>query len=318
MKKYLSLCIFTILLAMTSLFFPPPSLASEGGGSIYLQGTNNDFAAGVIGPAGFYLRNDLFLYDADVGIRPLGGRIAGSAEQTLWLNLLKISAVTDLKFFGGTFVAVAAFPYALDVDVEGEVDFMGYSIFRQGTTHGLGDPYIMPAALNWTQGKHHYTAGLAVRVPLGKYDINNLLNIGRNYWALNPQVSYTYLDKEKGWDLSFTAAILFNFENDDTNYTTGDEFYLDFNLARHLSQRFGIGLTGYWYEQISDDKGDLPLFLQSRNGFRSRGIGLGPALTYSVTINNHSFNLIGKWIHDVETKNRFDGDIFMFSIATAL
>ena len=36
-----------------------PSLAGEGGGSAYLQGTFNDFAAGVFGPPGFYLRNDL-------------------------------------------------------------------------------------------------------------------------------------------------------------------------------------------------------------------------------------------------------------------
>ena len=60
-----------LLLALSTC----PAGASEGGASIYLQGTYNDFAIAIVGPPGFYFRNDLFWYGASVGARPLGGQI---------------------------------------------------------------------------------------------------------------------------------------------------------------------------------------------------------------------------------------------------
>jgi len=46
--------------------------AAEGGCSIYLRGTYNDFAAAILGPKGFYFRNDLFRYSASVRADHLG------------------------------------------------------------------------------------------------------------------------------------------------------------------------------------------------------------------------------------------------------
>ncbi len=317
MKRWTDHCL-RALAGLPLIFLQAQAMAGEGGGSVYLQGTYGDFAAGAGGPAGFYLRNDLTYYDAEVGLRPLGGRLSAGADQGVWLNLLKLSVVTDLKVLGGTFVAGAAFPYALDVDVNGRLGVGdGFGVFAQGTTHGFGDPYITPAAINWTRGVHNTTVGIAFNVPWGKYDVDNILNLGRNYWAFDPTVSYSYLD-DKGWDLSFTAGILFNQENPDTDYTTGDEFHLDFNLARHLSPTFGIGLTGYWYEQISDDEGELPVFLRSRDGFRGSGFGIGPSVTTAFQLGGHGFNLIAKWLHDVEDDNRWAGDLVMVSLATRI
>ena len=298
------------------LVFGDGAFASEGGGSVYLQGTYGDFAAGVAGEAGIYLRNDLALYDADIGARPLGGVVAAGMDSEVWLNVVKLSWVSDIEILGGTYIAAVAIPYALDVDASARIARENLQVFREGTTNGFGDPFLTPLAISWNQGAHHVIASLGVSVPLGKYDRDEILNLGRNYWAVDPTVSYSYLDTDQVWDISLAAGVLFNTENDDTDYTTGKEFHLDWFAGRYLSQTFGLGLVGYWYEQLSDDDGFIPPFLD--DGFRGRGAGIGPALMKSFTLKGTNLTLIGKWIHDLESENRLDGDLFMFSVALQL
>jgi hypothetical protein len=68
-----------------------PGSATEGGSSLYLQGAHNDFAAGMFQATGVYIRNDVAFYDASVGARPLGGRVALESTQRVWLNLTKLA-----------------------------------------------------------------------------------------------------------------------------------------------------------------------------------------------------------------------------------
>jgi len=62
------------ILIIAILLYPFSAIhASEGGSSGYLQGSYGDFASGMIGPSGFYMRNDLFFADTSIGVRTLGG-----------------------------------------------------------------------------------------------------------------------------------------------------------------------------------------------------------------------------------------------------
>ena len=107
---------------------------------------------------------------------------------------------------------------------------------------------------------------------------------------------------------------MLNWENPDTHYTTGDELHLDWMLAQHFSENFAIGFNGYWYEQVYGDKGDLPLGFQA-DEFKGRGVGIGPAILYISKIAEKDMTFIIKWITDIESKNRMDGDLFMLSAA---
>lgn len=303
-------------ISIIAIFLYPLSVirASEGGSSGYLQGTYGDFASGMIGPSGFYMRNDLFFADTSIGIRALGGGIDSGVDQQVLGDLLKFAYVSDCKVWGGQYNAAIAIPIVLNATVGGSASGGGSSVYRGGDVSGLGDIYLTPAALAWSWGNHHLNANLSFVTPTGGYDASRLLNTGRNYWSFDPTVNYTWLDPKRGHEFTFALGYSVNWENQDTDYTTGDELHLDWMIAQHFSENFAIGLTGYWYEQVSGDKGDLPLGYQA-DSFKGRGVGIGPAILYSSKIAEKDMTFIFKWITDLESKNRMDGDIFMVSAA---
>ena len=47
-------------------------------------------------------------------------------------------------------------------------------------------------------------------------------------------------------------------------------------------------------------------------------MALGLAVVGSFDVGNTRMNVIGKWIHDWEATNRWDGDLFMVSLAFKL
>ena len=103
--------------AMLALVAASAAHASEGGGSVYLQGTFNDFAVAVSGPPGFYLRNDLVYYDASIDARPRNGVVELGVNQKLWTNLIKVAWIGNGKVLGGTPGLAVALPIILNVDV---------------------------------------------------------------------------------------------------------------------------------------------------------------------------------------------------------
>jgi hypothetical protein len=290
----------------------PPAFASEGGASLYLQGAYNDFAVAVGGPPGVYLRSDLMYYDAGIGARPLGGRVDAGIDQGVWTLMAKPAWISDFKVLGGAFGMAAVIPYVIDANASARISGAGFDVFREGDENGFADLWVVPFMLNWANGPHNTAFSVGVVAPTGRYDADNAINTGRNYWALDPTISYTYLDSA-GWDISATAGVMFNAENPDTDYRTGNEFHLDWLAGRHLSETFGVGLTGYWYQQFTSDNGATPP--GADEGFKGSGVGLGIAAMQTVKLGQKDVTFIGKWVRDLETENRMEGDVFMLSTA---
>lgn len=292
--------------------------AGEGGGSTYLQGTYNDFQMGVFGPPGVYLRNDLFFYQGEVQARPLGGRVAAGATQDVWLNTLKLAYLTDTELFGARLGFAAVIPL-VSANVSGElaISAVGVDIFRSGSQTGLGDIYVNPLMLNWVNDNHHFTFAPGIVASTGKYDADDLINLGRNYWAFDLAGAYTFLNPQTGFEFSATAGLLFNAENPDTDYRTGTEFHLDWLVGQYFSESFGAGLAGYYYRQLSDDEGDLAAGLTTDDfdGFRGFGTGVGPALVFNAQVGDRTVSIISKALFDVESENRFEGDLYMLTAA---
>jgi hypothetical protein len=97
----------------------------------------------------------------------------------------------------------------------------------------------------------------------------------------------------------------FNLENPDTNYQTGTEFHVDGMLAQHFSLAgglAGIGVTGYWYDQITGDSGSGASF----GDFEGRTSGVGPVLSYTFKIAKVDIIAEAKWLHEVETRRRLE------------
>jgi len=150
-------------------------------------------------------------------------------------------------------------PYVINAHVSGSgiIPAGGLGIFKAGDVNGLADIYVSPIQLNWVVGDHHITFAPGFTAPTGKYDVDSLLHVGRNYWTADIAGSYTWFDPKIGTDISITTGVLFNTANPATNYRTGDEFHFDGTVSQFLSQTFAVGITGYYDQQLNGDFGTV-------------------------------------------------------------
>jgi hypothetical protein len=291
---------------------PSPGLAGEGGGSMYLQGTNGDFFAGMFGPSGFYFRNDLSFYDSRIGARILDDRVTAGIHQQIVLNITKLAWLSDEGILGARYGAAIAIPYVFNAHVTGSLSAEDLDLFASGNVNGLGDIVLNPIILNWAMGASNFTFSPSIIAPTGRYDAERLLNTGRNYWAFDLMGSYTWFDPAIGTDISLTTGFLFNARNPDTNYSTGTEYHLDWLIAQHLSETVALGAAGYYYQQISSDEGKL-IGNVDAGEFRGRGAGIGPAIAVTLPMGERPVTFTAKALFDVDSEKRFDGDIYSFS-----
>ena len=309
----------SLLLALAN---PRAAVAGEGGGSHYMPGTMGDFAMALIGPPGFYLRNDLLYFQGDIDAVTLGDRIYSSASQDVWVNTLKLIYLAGSGILGGRLGGALTIPIVLDAQASGTL-VSPLQGSPSGNRSGIAD-ITVSGLLNWAFGHSHVSAGLNVYVPVGAYDEDRIINLGRNYWSFDPIVTYTWLHPKRGHEISVTTGFMFNTTNDATDYSSGTEWHMDFMASQHFSKTFAVGLEGSVLQGITDDSGPLldrantvlpALGLAPLGGFRARYFGLGPAVVYSPTIGSTAVNFIAKYLFDVTHENRFDSNYLMVSAA---
>jgi hypothetical protein len=288
--------------------------ATEGGGSVYLQATYNDFGVAMPAPPGVYVRNDVFLYTAGVGKRWLGGRVDVGIDQVSWFYAMKLSLVIDEKVFGAVPTVGLILPVNLHTDVTGSIAFAEQEGFRRGYVGGLGDIIVNPFQLTWVFGDHSLMAAPGIFIPTGAYDADRLLNVGRNYFAFDLAASYTWLSSEHAQEFSVTAGYLINLKNQATDFRTGHELHVDWLIAQRFTGGYGIGVTGYLYAQVTRDALPGDAFSDSK----ANGTGLGPAAMVTPQPFGKEVTIIAKWIHDLSANERFKGDVVMASFALKL
>ena len=256
----------------------------------------------------------MFVYDASIGARPLGGRVAGASDETAWGNLSKFAYLTDYTVLGARIGTSIAIPIVINAHVSGQASGAGISIFKSGNISGLSDVFVTPVILNWVIGNHHFQLSPGFTAPTGKYSVNDLLNTGRNYWSFDTSGTYTWFGPKVGTDISVTTGILANTTNPATQYHTGAEFHLDWLTGQFFSEHFGAGVTGYYYQQIQSDSGHVIGPIQANN-FSGEGGAIGPAFVVNFPLFQKPITVIGKALFDFANKDRFDGNLYMLSVA---
>jgi hypothetical protein len=197
--------------------------------------------------------------------------------------------------------------------VETEVTLEVRGPKRQKTLHvsdndfGFSDMVILPGIIGWDRGDWHWNVGLGIFAPTGDYSPDDLAPLGKNFWSFEPFAGLTYLNTKNGIELSLGAALDFNTENPATHYRSGDQVNLEWLVAQHLPGGFSVGVTGYYYQQITGDSGS-----GATNGsFLGRTAGIGPALGYTwkdkLTVN-------AQWFHEYDTSRRFEGDVISLNV----
>lgn len=267
--------------------------ATEGGGSIYPMGAEN-FGMGALPPAGVYplLYASSYsadrLNDADGDEVPVDFKLRANvlAPRLLW--------VTDQPLLGGQLFSAVLLPLVdLDVTLNG----------RQQREQGVGDIDITALGVAYHHSPNLHTAfSIDVFAPTGRYNSNELANIGRNYWTVQPVYAASYLDPT-GVNADIKLMYDYNFENPDTDYRSGQEFHFDYALGYGLTPNWIVGVGGYGYKQITDDE---------RNGVtvannKGQAFALGPTVKYD---SGKGFSVNLKYQHEFAVENRPRGDAF--------
>jgi hypothetical protein len=271
------------------------SLADEGGVSFWVPGTYGSLAA-VPGVPGWSLA--IINYYASVSG---GGDVAASREVTIG-NLprnITVNPNANFKGSGETVWVTPSYTFATAVfggqlalsmtgivgrsigDVSGTLTASsgGLAVTRQGTIdegrNGFGDLYPQ-ATLKWNSGVNNWMTYVMGDIPVGTYSSTSLANLGIGHGAIDGGVGYTYLDQKAGHEFSAVMGLTYNLTNPSTNYQNGLDWHLDWGLSQYLSKQFSVGLVGYFYDQITADRGCAPQLCP----FESQVIGVGPQATY--------------------------------------
>jgi len=276
--------------AMAMVCVAPAALAGEGGGSSYPGGVEN-FLTGAAPPPGFYVLEYGNVYRAD--------KLKDGSGNDVPLPVFKVAAnVAATRFVwsapitlaGGNLVLHAIVPLVnLKVEVPG---------LSQSKT-GLGDITFGPAVAFHHSPNLHSVIGFDLVAPVGGYDKNDLTNIGRNYWSLQPLYTVSYIDAA-GFNGDFKLTFNFNRSNKDTDYRSGNEVYLDYSAGWGVGNGWVLGVGGFAMRQLSDDK----LAGATLPDSKGSAFAIGPSLKYD---NGKGWFITAKWTREMSVHNRPEG-----------
>jgi hypothetical protein len=327
----------TALCAGTVLYPGGPAQAVEGGSGVYALGLTGP-QAGIMPDPGTYFSYNLYYYKGDAtsnvslsGKVPVPGtsfdlpaQANGNVKTEVesFAHILTITHVFEKEFLGGQPGLSVWVPYVntdLTLTGNGVLTLTGplggtYNIPVSGSgeqsKNDIGDTTFI-GMLGWHRGFMHYMAMLNVYAPTGEYDKNQVVNAGRNHWAIDPMGAVTYLNENIGLELSAAAGITFNMNNPDTDYQSGEEFHLDLAVIQHLSDKFHFGLVGYAYKQLSGDSGG-----GAPDDYKGRVYALGPVIGGMIPLwQGYNLFLKGRYYKEFDALNRMEGEACLFTAA---
>ena len=318
MNKYKNIGLLAALLGGLGLC--NMAQAEEGGSGHYMPGSMASFIDSVPPAPAFLARLNVMNYDGSsspkIGL-PIGGMLAtgidakirGYGLTMVWRPDIDLgegwsySMSTTIPLITATVRASAALPIK-----------PGRSISLADEETGLGDIIVQPVMLSrMVNPDFKVNSRLTVYTPTGDYTAGKLANTGKNFWTFSPSLELMYFGQKNGIEASLFTGLDFNTQNKDTDYKSGTQFHMDGTLAQHFplwGGLAGIGLNGYYYKQIAADSGSGATL----GDFKAMTTGLGPALSYSTKVGKHSITGELKWLHEMDTKNRLEGDIIFFKL----
>ncbi|NWC09773.1 transporter [Pseudomonas agarici] len=281
------------LLAATSIGVE----ATETGGSSYPMGSEN-YMSGALPPPGIYSQFFANHYEADSLRDNRGNKVPIDFNVRANVIALRMIWVTEQQVFGGNLAFHTIIPAAdLKVKINGQSQ----------TKQGLADVFFGPALGFHHSEKLHSILALDFIAPTGEYDKNDLANIGRNYWVIEPVLAVSYVDPN-GLNIDAKTMYDFNLRNKDTDYRSGQELHTDYAVGWGLGNGWVVGVGGYIYHQTTDDRqhGDR---IKDNKG---RAFAIGPSVKY---MSNKGWFLTAKWQKESQVRNRAEGDAYWLKLS---
>jgi len=319
----LSLRSAALVAATVAALAPNAARADEGGVSLWLPGTFGSLAAVPQAAPGWAFATIFYqtTVHADGNVAAARQATIGRFNPTVNVNLnADLHARSDIQFgslsyafatpvLGGQLAVsmLGAFGQT-DASIAGTLTAtLGpFTVTRNGLIDdgrwGLSDLYPM-ATLKWNAGVHNYMIYGFGDIPIGTYDPSRLVNFGIGHGGFDGGAGYTYFNPQTGWEYSVVAGLSYNLKNTQTDYQNGIDSHVDFAASKFLSKELFVGLVGYFYQQLTPDRGQP----QVLGDFKSRVAGLGPQIGYLFPVGDLQGYLNLKGYGEFEAENRAHG-----------
>jgi hypothetical protein len=283
--------------------------ADEAGVGFWLPGQFGSFAAAPYSQPGWSFES-VYFHAKATGSGSVGFPRGGSLQ-------VGVNSPSDLFFFTPT--------YVLETPIWGAQAALGLSVTlgrnstsasatltgpggitisgaRSDDVVGFGD-LVPTASLSWNKDVHNVMVYMTGNIPVGAYDTTRLSALGLGYWAIDGGVGYTYLNEEAGIEWSAVLGLTYNFTNPHTNYRSGIDLHLDWAISPYVSDTMHFGAVGYFYEQLTADKGAGAIL----GGFKSRVAGIGPQIGFFFPVADRQAYLSFKGYYEFGASNRLHG-----------
>ncbi len=221
-----------------------------------LAGANNHYNNGIEGikggsvpPPGVYYKMYNVFYTADDSKGPNGNDQNICFDLDVFAVANRFIWVTNKKFLGADFFMDATIPLV----------YTDISISAAGVDDdefGLGDICIEPIGLAWHGPRFDAAVSQAFYLPTGSYDPSEAASPGKGFWTSMTTLGGTlYLDQAKTWSLSILGRYEIHSEQDDRDFTPGDDFHFEWGVGKAFAKTWEAGIAGYCQWQVSDDSG---------------------------------------------------------------
>jgi hypothetical protein len=285
------------------------AMSAEGASGVYLLGLRGPNAA-ITPPEGIFLTNQFYVYDGKA-TRPVnifGRTVLPEARLKVGVNISSLTWVTPVELFGARLGLAVALPVG-HVDIRARLGPL-----RTGDSLGtFGDPSAT-AFLGWKFDNFHIQIGATGFFPIGDYREGALANVSKNRGALDLYSAVTWADPNIGLSISAVAGYTANRTNKVTDYRTGNEFHFEGAIVQKITNEFSLGLVGYHYQQVGDDRGQGTNF----GAFRGRTSAVGGMAGYTFMAGKIPISTQVRVYKEVDVKNRFKGNVGFLSISMPL
>ncbi|MDV2441002.1 transporter [Acinetobacter gerneri] len=280
MKKILALSIVMISTPVFASDLPTVNL----GMSSFVDGA-------VPAGSGWYAQTYFQNYSAN-SIRDENGDKIGLPKSKVDYQVIaqQLSYLSDVKVAGGSIGLNLLVPVLGHIDVDDGLNNQAIKS-QNGVADIMIGPFIQFDPIMGENGpKFAHRFEFQINIPTGKYDSQKDINPSANAFSLDPYWAATYWINPK-WTASTRIHYLFNFKNDDPNYSfghanniqAGQAVHANFATSYAVTPKLRLGINGYWLKQITDTQVDG----KDVSGRKEQVWAIGPGAMYSFDQHDH-------------------------------
>jgi hypothetical protein len=285
----------------------PLAIAGEGGTSHILPGANATLVDLPPTAPGLFVKPMFLNYRGDASKRvPTAAGVVANMNVDASTFVFGGGYGFEQTVLGGAHYAAAAFLPYTSLDISADSEALG-GLRVNSKVSGFGDLTLVPVMLAWKSGDWQYDFLMPVYAPTGSYELGRLGNPGLNYWTVDPIAGAAYSNAKSGLNAAVHVGYAMNTENADTDYKSGNVLHLDASVQQILPLGSGfanVGAEAWYFDQVTCDSG-----AGAKLGcFKGRTSGIGPVLGYIQPLGQQKLIFEFKWLAELDTKNRLNGD----------